>query len=64
MKGFFFFKSVRVPGGSPELGKENPGWVPSKTAAEMVLAGLGMQVGMRTGRVIGKNSAIRGRSMI
>ena len=28
MKGFFF-KSVGVPGGSPELGKGNPGWVPS-----------------------------------
>ena len=28
MKGFFF-KSVGVPGGSPELGKGNPGWIPS-----------------------------------
>ena len=27
MKGFFF-KSVGVPGGSLELGKGNPGWVP------------------------------------
>ena len=29
MKGLFFFKSVGVPGGSPELGKGNSGWVPS-----------------------------------
>ena len=29
MKGFFF-KSVGVPGESPELGKGNPGWVPSQ----------------------------------
>ena len=29
MKGFFFFESVGVPGGSPELGKGNSGWVPS-----------------------------------
>ena len=29
MKGLFFFESVGVPGGSPELGKGNPGWVPS-----------------------------------
>ena len=29
MKGFFFFKSVGVPGGSPELRKGNSGWVPS-----------------------------------
>ena len=28
MKGLFFFKSVGVPGGSPELEKGNPGWVP------------------------------------
>ena len=28
MKGFFF-ESVEVLGGSPELGKENSGWVPS-----------------------------------
>ena len=28
MKGFFF-KFVGVPGGSPELGKGNSGWVPS-----------------------------------
>ena len=28
MKGFYF-KSVEVPGGSPELGKGNLGWVPS-----------------------------------
>ena len=26
---FFFFESVGVPGGSPELEKGNPGWVPS-----------------------------------
>ena len=26
---FIFFKSVGVPGGSPELEKGNPGWVPS-----------------------------------
>ena len=32
MKGlfFFFFESVGVPEGSPELGKGNSGWVPSK----------------------------------
>ena len=31
MKGFFFFfESVGVPGGSPELGKGNSGWVPSR----------------------------------
>ena len=35
-----------------------------ETAAEMVLARSGMQVDKRTGRVIGKNSAIRGRSMV
>ena len=29
MKGFFFFESVGVPGGSPELGKGNSSWVPS-----------------------------------
>ena len=29
MKGLFFFESVGVPGGSPELGKGNSGWVPS-----------------------------------
>ena len=30
MKGlFFFFESVGVPEGSPELEKGNPGWVPS-----------------------------------
>ena len=29
MKGLFFFESVGVPGGSPELGKGNLGWVPS-----------------------------------
>ena len=29
MKGLFFFESVGVPRGSPELGKGNPGWVPS-----------------------------------
>ena len=29
MKGLFFFESVGVPEGSPELGKENSGWVPS-----------------------------------
>ena len=29
MKGFFFFESVGVPGGSLELGKGNSGWVPS-----------------------------------
>ena len=28
MKGFFFFESVGVPGGSLELRKENSGWVP------------------------------------
>ena len=28
MKGFFF-ESVEVLGGSPELGKGNSGWVPS-----------------------------------
>ena len=27
MKGLFFFESVGVPGGSPELGKGNLGWV-------------------------------------
>ena len=26
---FIFFKSVGVPGGSSELEKGNPGWVPS-----------------------------------
>ena len=34
MKGFFF-KSVGVLGGSPELGKGNSGWVPSPSAYEM-----------------------------
>ena len=29
MKSLFFFESVGVPGGSPELGKGNLGWVPS-----------------------------------
>ena len=29
MKGFFFFEFVGVLGGSPGLGKGNPGWVPS-----------------------------------
>ena len=29
MKGLFFFESVGVPEGSPELGKGNSGWVPS-----------------------------------
>ena len=29
MKGLFFFESLGVPGGSPELGKGNSGWVPS-----------------------------------
>ena len=29
MKGLFFFESVGVPGGSPELEKGNSGWVPS-----------------------------------
>ena len=31
MKGLFFFESVAVPGGSPELEKGNSGWVPSTT---------------------------------
>ena len=30
MKGLFFFESVGVPGGSPELEKGNSGWVPSQ----------------------------------
>ena len=29
MKGLFFFESVGVSGGSPELGKGNSSWVPS-----------------------------------
>ena len=28
-ESLFFFESVGVPGGSPELGKGNSGWVPS-----------------------------------
>ena len=30
MKGLFFFEFVGLPGGSPKLGKGNPGWVPSQ----------------------------------
>ena len=29
MKGLFFFESIGVPEGSPELGNGNSGWVPS-----------------------------------
>ena len=36
MKGFFF-KSVGVPGGSPELGKGNSGWVPSNTHERIIV---------------------------
>ena len=39
MKGFFFFKSVGVPRGSPELGKGNPGWVPSVQVKQKSLSG-------------------------
>ena len=44
MKGFFF-KSVGVPGGSLELGKGNPGWVPSfKVCTVMMTMGTSMGV--------------------
>ena len=33
----FFFESVGVPGGSPGLGKGNPGWVPSDNLFGFVL---------------------------
>ena len=36
----FFFESVGVPGGSPELRKGNSGWVPSLT----VFKGLDMRL--------------------
>ena len=32
----FFFESVGVPGGSPELRKGNSGWVPSTTKYNIV----------------------------
>ena len=37
MKGLFFFESVGVPGGSPELGKGNSGWIPSTWYQSQVL---------------------------
>ena len=44
MKGlfFFFFESVGVAGGSPELGIGNPGWVPSTWYQSEVLKCLGV----------------------
>ena len=36
MKGLFFFESVEVPGGSPELGKGNPGWVTSYRLSQLI----------------------------
>ena len=35
MKGLFFFESVGVPRGSPELGKGNLGWGPLNVLSEL-----------------------------
>ena len=33
----FFFESVGVPGGSPELGNGNSGWVPSVVMEHVII---------------------------
>ena len=37
MKGLFFFESVGVPEGSPELGKGNSSWVPSPYIFDIII---------------------------